>query len=218
MTPQVIPEITNLSPDSDLIAAIKFPCSQTNEALSILINRHSGTFHNTVNKHANKKPWLFADFVSDKPLFFYQKALSYDASKTASFCTYLTHSVRWACLNIFTEDMKKTVIDIDELNQQADAEDYSQMTGVFGAKDLRVEDFSQEDSRKSLEECDNLSYIRKEMLNLPRLEQQVINARFFPEGDKEKDWKSVSSETGVCAFWAMQRKDAAIKKLQESFA
>lgn len=210
--------ITESSPDSSLIAAIKSPCSQTNDALTILINRHSGTFHNTVAKHGSKKPWLFTDFIADKPLFFYQKVLSFDETKNASFCTYLTHCVRWACLGIFSEDMKKTCIDIEELNQQADSEDFSQMTGVFGAKDLRIEDFTTEDSRKSLEFSDNLSYIKEELKNFPPLEQQIMNARFFPEGNKSTNWKQVSNETGICAYWAMLKKDGTIKKLQESIS
>jgi len=210
--------ITESSPDSSLIAAIKSPCSQTNDALTILINRHSGTFHNTVAKHGSKKPWLFTDFIADKPLFFYQKVLSFDETKNASFCTYLTHCVRWACLGIFSEDMKKTCIDIEELNQQTNSEDFSQMEGVFETKNLRIEDFTTEDSRKGLEDSDLIDYIKIQMATFSPLEQQVLNARYFPEGNKPANWKQVSSETGVCAYWAMTKKDNAIKKLQESIS
>lgn len=92
------------------------------------------------------------------------------------------------------------------------------MTGVFGAKDLRIEDFTTEDSRKSLEFSDNLSYIKEELKNFPPLEQQIMNARFFPEGNKSTNWKQVSNETGICAYWAMLKKDGTIKKLQESIS
>jgi hypothetical protein len=209
-------QINDSTPDLTLIAAIKAQNRASSTALTILVDRHSGTFHNTVRKHAFTKPWLFTDFIADKATFFYQKALTYDPTKKSSFPTYLTSATRFACLDIFNASKFKEIQieEITNLCQQTD--DDCPESPLFKWDCDDVEKISSEDFRSSVEETDVFSYIKSKLETMTPLQKTVINARYFPQGSKEVQWDEIASQTGKCNYWCLQKRDEAVNKLREA--
>jgi RNA polymerase sigma factor (sigma-70 family) len=100
--------------DLSLITRIK----EENDSSSLLelIDRHSGIYVEMVNKTVsdscdfiNKK-----DILLDKDYSIYAAAIKYKPDKNTKFSTYLAHSTRWKCLNLYNKKRKMLEEPLDD--------------------------------------------------------------------------------------------------------
>jgi len=92
--------------DIELIENLKE--SHCQDALSELINRHSGIFYDIVNHYfpINNKMAGREEILDDMELLFYKSSIRYDQTKGAKFSTFLGNETKWYCLNYYNKNKK----------------------------------------------------------------------------------------------------------------
>jgi len=104
--------------DQELINKIKE--DQDNESLIEIINRHSGVYHDMVDKFMSGNHNC-ADrdaILQDKEFAIYNSVLKYDSSRGAKFPTYLANEAKWKCLNTLTRNKKFQKCSLEDLLKQ----------------------------------------------------------------------------------------------------
>lgn len=164
--------------DNDLADMVRNEANQ--DALSILIDRHSGICYKIYNKYFhNNTSTIAKDVEEQKDLLIYQAAKTFDPSHGAKFSTWLGNVVTYACLNACNQYKKESTIDGDVLKYLADQ--YSNEEASYQSKDH-----------------DMISHI-KNIINMSSDEtaKEVIKMRYFTEGSKVKTFKEIANHYGV---------------------
>ncbi|MDA7495684.1 hypothetical protein OAH07_01380 [Verrucomicrobia bacterium] len=92
--------------DIELVEDLKEQHSQ--DALSELVNRHSGIFYDIVNHYfpVNNKMAGREEILDDMEFLFYKSSIRYDETKGAKFSTFLGNETKWYCLNYYNKNKK----------------------------------------------------------------------------------------------------------------
>lgn len=108
--------------DQELIDRVKE--DQDNDSLLEIINRHSGVYHDMVDRFlsGNKNSAERESLLEDKEFTIYNSVMKYDSSRGAKFPTYLANEAKWKCLNSLTRKKKFQKCSLEELLKQPQSE------------------------------------------------------------------------------------------------
>lgn len=89
------------------------------EALKMLIDRHSALCNSLYKKYSNSmmnSGVHLQDVVDQKDYIVYKSAMSFDPCKNSKFSTWLYNQVRYQCLNCINENSHYLTLETDKLN------------------------------------------------------------------------------------------------------
>jgi RNA polymerase sigma factor (sigma-70 family) len=89
------------------------------EALKMLIDRHSALCNSLYKKYSNSminSGVHLQDVVDQKDYIVYKSAMSFDPCKNSKFSTWLYNQVRYQCLNCINENSHYLTLEADKLN------------------------------------------------------------------------------------------------------
>lgn len=89
------------------------------EALKMLIDRHSALCNSLYKKYSNSmisSGIHLQDIVDQKDYIVYKSAMSFDPCKNSKFSTWLYNQVRYQCLNCMNENSHYLTLETDKLN------------------------------------------------------------------------------------------------------
>lgn len=164
--------------DADLADLVKNNANQ--EALSALIDRHSGICYKIYNKYFhNNTSTIAKDIEEEKDLLIYQAAKTFNPSFGTKFSTWLGNIVTYACLNACNEYKKEMTLESDVLKYLTDQHSNQEMSFIEKNNDI-------------------MSYIKNiiEMSN-DQTAKEVIKMRYLSEGSKVKTFKEIADHFGV---------------------
>lgn len=155
---------SNLS-DIDLIGKVKK--ENDSEALMTLISRHSGIYHNVVNKYTYVPEVERSDLIDHKAFSIYQYALAFDPAKNVKFSSYIGQRIKYECQSliqkkIMVEEVSELLPDTSEKYQDTDLISFI----IDNAQDL--------DDRRFL---------------------KIFKLRHF--GEKKKSWRAIAKAVGM---------------------
>jgi hypothetical protein len=101
--------------DLQLIQAIKQ--ENNSEALSILVNKHTGVYLNVINKYTYVPHFERQEMIDHKLLNIYNYALAYDPSRGMQFSTFVGQSVKWECQGLVNKYPEPEEIKFDVLEE-----------------------------------------------------------------------------------------------------
>lgn len=164
--------------DTDLTKMVRE--NANSEAMSALIDRHSGICHTIYNKYfKNNTTSIARDVEDDKNLLIYQAAKTFDSSFGARFSTWLGNVVTYACLNACGRYKKEIDMDNKVLSYLTDQQ-------------------LNEDATYSLNDKEFLASIKRAIdLSSDEAAKGVLKMRYFDEGGKVKTFKEISEHFGV---------------------
>lgn len=162
--------------DQELIDRIKE--NQDNDSLIEIISRHSGVYHDMVDKFLSGERNM-ADrdsLLQDKEFTIYNSVLKYDSSRGAKFPTYLANETKWKCLNTLTKNKKFQKCSLDDLlKQPQDKSDleFCENSEVFSLFD------------KFLEKEKDLRF------------KKIIDMRYNGPHNKLTPWRKIAKKLGM---------------------
>jgi RNA polymerase sigma factor (sigma-70 family) len=181
--------------DQELIIKVKEDnCS---DALSELINRHSGICYDIYNKYFKTAQSVDAQEVKDhKNFLIFKAAQSFDETRGAKFSTWLGNTVTYACLNVC--GLKSKSIQVEE----------STLNFLVDSKTNESFDIDNQDK-------ETLDYI-KDIISQSHDEnaKKVVNIRYFSGGKKPKSFKFIADKLGVSVQTAINWHDKFIELLR----
>lgn len=183
-----MPSLSSLS-DAELIKKIKE--ENSSEAVSALIDRHSGCYHNEAKKYLNNPYVDYNQVIENKPYLIWQAALKYDSSR-GSFSNFVTNTARYECYSMIYES-KKT-----KKSQKVDIEE------AFSVKD----EFANDKSREIK------TYI-EEIVGKDERKKKIVMDRFFSGSSKPTPWRDVGKKNGLSAWGAILVANETISKIKE---
>jgi DNA-directed RNA polymerase sigma subunit (sigma70/sigma32) len=183
--------------DSELASLIKK--QEDDQALNILIERHSGIYVDMIGRYGSKSlsENEIHDLINERDLVIYKAALDYDENR-AKFCTHVGNKAKYLCLSKKTENKKKgQTISFESI-------DYS-------------EESSEMLPSEKCEINENFSRIMKMINDHSDDRVQVIfKERYFGgEGGKLKTWKKISQKIGISTPGCINIHDRTIKEFQK---
>jgi RNA polymerase sigma factor (sigma-70 family) len=164
--------------DSHLASLVKE--SADTDALSTLIDRHSGICYKIYNKYFyNNKSSFAKDVEEQKDLLIYQAAKTFNPDFGTKFSTWLGNVITYACLNACNEQKKELSLDDDILKYLTDS-------------------YSNHESSFYIKEAEILNHI-KDIIDMSSDEtsKEVIKMRYFTDDKKVKTFKEIADHFGV---------------------
>jgi RNA polymerase sigma factor (sigma-70 family) len=164
--------------DTYLAALVKNSADQ--EALNLLINRHSGICYKIYNKYFhNNYSSIARDVEEQKDSLIYHAAKTFNPKIGAKFSTWLGNIITYACLNACNEHKKEVAFEDDILKYLADSESNDKLYSLSKDSDLisHIKDIIETSN-------DNTS-------------KEVIKMRYFTEDSKVKTFKEIADHFGV---------------------
>lgn len=89
------------------------------EALKMLIDRHSALCNSLYKKYSNSmmnSGVHLQDVIDQKDYIVYKSAMSFDPCKNSKFSTWLYNQIRYQCLNCINENSHYLTLETDKLN------------------------------------------------------------------------------------------------------
>ena len=184
------PELTELVKQSD-----------HEEALGLLIERHSGIYVDMVRRYASKSLPSndVVDIIDEKDYIIYKAALDYDENK-AKFSTHVGNKAKYLCLS------RKTARKNGKIMLPFDSIDYSKESS-----DLHPDE--------SCEIKESLFSI-VELINDHRDERVkiIFKERYFGgEKGKLQTWKNIGEQIGVSAQGCINIHDRTLEEFKKQF-
>lgn len=182
------PELTNMVKEED-----------HEEALNVLICRHSGIYIDMVRRYASKSLPAndIADIINDKDYIIYKAALDYDESK-AKFSTHVGNKAKYLCLSKKTARKKSSnILNFDSI-------DYS-------------EESSELHPDESCEIKESFSSIIH-LINNHRDERvkTIFKERYFGgERGKLETWKNIGNKIGISAQGCINIHDKTLEEFKK---
>ncbi|MDB4317722.1 hypothetical protein N9973_00330 [bacterium] len=182
------PELTELIKESD-----------HEEALGLLIERHSGIYVDMVRRYASK--YLpsndIVDIIGDKDLIIYKAALDYDESK-AKFSTHVGNKAKYLCLS------RKTARKNGRKFLPFDSIDYSEES-----KDLHPDEGC-EKKESFIALIDLIDSHRDDRVKI------IFKERYFGgERGKFQTWKRIAEQVGISAQGCINIHDKTLKEFKK---
>ena len=171
------PELTELVKQSD-----------HEEALGLLIERHSGIYVDMVRRYASKSLPSndVVDIIDEKDYIIYKAALDYDENK-AKFSTHVGNKAKYLCLS------KKTARKNGKIMLSFDSIDYSK-------------------------ESDNLHPVELINSHRDERVKIIFKERYFGgEKGKLQTWKNIGEQVGVSAQGCINIHDRTLEEFKKQF-
>lgn len=95
--------------EADLITRVKN--ERDSEALTALINNHTGIYLSVVNRYANSYPNTIrrGDLADDKLFNIYSFILDYDPTRGTKLSTYIGDRTNWMCKTLLKQDARNPI-------------------------------------------------------------------------------------------------------------
>jgi hypothetical protein len=90
---------------SDLDLSIKVRDENSSEAITALIDRHSGVYHNVANQHRGNPYVKYNEVINNKSFVIWKAAMKFDP-KLGSFANLVSNEAKFECYS-FIYDSKK---------------------------------------------------------------------------------------------------------------
>lgn len=120
--PNMLPfEISQLQLARDQDLAHMVQESRSNEAMSEIINRHTGVYLSVINGF-NLPAMIKSDLIDQKDTNIYSYTLNYDPNRNMKVSSYIYMSAKYECLKALDKDKTKMS---DELDENAFSESFS---------------------------------------------------------------------------------------------
>jgi len=182
------PELTNMIKEED-----------HEEALNILICRHSGIYIDMVRRYASKSLPAndIADIINDKDYVIYKAALDYDENK-AKFSTHVGNKAKYLCLSKKTARKKSSnIINFDSI-------DYSEESSELHP------DESCEIKESFSSVFDLINNHRDERVKI------IFKERYFGgERGKLETWKNIGDKIGISAQGCINIHDKTLEEFKK---
>ena len=183
------PHLTNLVKEED-----------SEEALDLLINRHSGIYADMVKRYASQSLSIneIHDLMNEKDYVIYKAALEYDESK-AKFSTHVGNKAKYLCLS------KKTASKKNYRTLSFESIDYSEQSSEMHPNDKCEinESFTKIMSLINNHNDDRVKIIFKE--------------RYFGgERGKLNTWKNIGDQIGLSAQGCINIHDRTLLEFQKN--
>lgn len=183
-------------PDSELARKVKEEADS--QAVSELIVRHSGVYHNSTKPYLNSPHFSYQESLDEKPFTIYSAALSYDAGKGA-FGTFLGSVTRNRCLQI-----------IKDKNKFAKNESWDEINfDILPAKTPTL--------HSELEARDGLEVIQKVVGGMTKRKQRVFRKRFLDHSDNSAlgKWEGIAESERTSKWGCIVSARMIQRKLRE---
>jgi len=169
------------------------------EALELLINRHSGVYADMVKKYASKSLSIneIYDIMNEKDYVIYKAALDYDENK-AKFSTHVGNKAKYLCLS------KKTASKKNNRTLSFDSIDYAEESSEMhpNAKCEINESFTA-----------ILDLINSHKDHRVKI---IFKERYFGgEKGKLNTWKNIGKKIGLSAQGCINIHDKTLKEFQK---
>ena len=184
--------------DQELIDLVKSNSRKASQAMTEIINRHSGIFIEMVNHFVpiNSPYCDRKDLIEEKEYHIYKALLKYDESRGAKFSTHLGNEAKWLCLNSYNKAKSKSTFSCSD--QQFDIE--PQFNPIS----------------KTIEQ-DAYNKIVKIIEDYPdERVQKIFKMRYIKgDGNKVMPWRKISNELNMSIQGCINIHNTAITKIQK---
>jgi len=184
--------------DQELIDIVKEDERNASQAMTEIINRHSGIFIEMVNHFVpiNSPYCDRKELIEEKEYHIYKALLKYDESRGAKFSTHLGNEAKWLCLNSYNKAKSKATFSCSD--QQFDVEPH------FNPISKTIEEEAYNKIVKIIE-----SYPDERV-------QKIFKMRYIKgEGNKVMPWRKISNELSMSIQGCINIHNTAIKKIQK---
>jgi len=172
----------SLKEDLSLISSVK---EGDNEAIKLLINKHSGICVDTYKKYINLPTicgFISDEIISSKDYIIYNSAKTYDPTMGSKFSTWLSNQTRYFCLNC-----------INKYNKLIPTED----TELFNLIEIKNKDTeaSMSEKERNAEAIDLIKEIIPQLHN--EKIKECMNRKYFSDDGECKSYTCVAKEMNV---------------------
>jgi len=184
--------------DQDLIDIVKGNKEDCSNAMTEIINRHSGIFIEMVNYFVPvDSPYCDRrELIEDKKFYIYKALMKYDKTKGTKFSTHLGNEAKWLCLNIYNKNKNKLMLPSSDI--QYDKE------------------LTENPHAKSIEQ-ESLKRVVEIIKDYPDDRVNKIFTMRYIDGDKNRvmPWKTISKELNMSIQGCINIHNQAIKNIQK---
>jgi len=184
--------------DLELINKIKLGDDGSSDAMSEIIDRHSGIFIEIINQYipCNNIYCNKDDIISEKNFYIYKAVLKYDENRGTKFSTHLGNEAKWLCLNTYNKNKNRITI------ASSDKDFDKNLTEEPHKVSLRKEVFK---------------HIVKFINSHPDPRVKKIFTMRYIQGEKNKlmPWKKISKELNMSIQGCINIHNSIIKNLQK---
>lgn len=174
--------LKNLENRSDIALAYLVKKYEDNEALKILINRHSGIFNSIFNKvNIKYDNCSLSNDIGEKDFEIYNACKTFDLNRKCKFITWLGNSIRF-----------KLLVKVRRFGLKESKE--IQLGGYEDVLDLRI-DFPKPTNYKFYERLKLVKKIISEIEN-PR-DKKIFELRYFSENKEDRKFKNIAKKIGL---------------------
>lgn len=183
--------------DLDLIKIVKQGGKNSSEAMTEIINRHSGIFIEIINHYvpANSPYCNKEDMIKEKSFYMYKALIKYDETKGTKFSTHLGNEAKWLCLNSYNKAKSRS---------------------MFSASDYEFDKPTEENPHINLINEESLNKVMKIINDFPDERVEKIFKMRYIDGDKNKvmPWKKISKDLNMSIQGCINIHNKIIKKIQ----
>lgn len=192
-----------LSPENELKLVERVKTAHDSEALTTLINQHTGIYHMVVNKYAATYPHVInaGEMSDDKMLNIYQFVMAYKPDKNMALGTYIGSRTDWLCRSMLKTENRNPLtmvaantLDSEEEEQIVTIPDTSfdaQVTEV-AHRDLAIDEIVKESSITGDAQFNRILSMRNSSMS----------------------WRAIGKEIGISHEWARKIYNENILKLK----
>jgi len=183
--------------DEQLINKVQYGTDDSSEAMSEIIDRHSGIFIEIINQYVpcNNIYCNKDDMISEKNFHIYKAVMKFDKERGAKFSTHLGNEAKWLCLNTYNKN--KNRISISSSDQDFD------------------KDLTEDPHKKSLRK-ETFKYIIKFINTHPDPRVKKIFTMRYIKGEMNKlmPWKKISKELNMSIQGCINIHNSVVKNLK----
>ena len=183
--------------DEQLINKVQDGSLDSSDAMSEIIDRHSGIFIEIINQYVpcNNIYCNKDDMISEKNFHIYKAVMKFDKERGAKFSTHLGNEAKWLCLNTYNKN--KNRISISASDQDFD------------------KDLTEDPHKKSLRK-ETFKYVIKFINAHPDPRVKKIFTMRYIKGEKNKlmPWKKISEELNMSIQGCINIHNSVVKNLK----
>lgn len=184
--------------DIELINIIKEGERSSSQAMTEIINRHSGIFIEMVNYFvpANSPYCSRQDMIEEKEFYIYKAVLKYDPNRGTKFSTHLGNEAKWLCLNSYNKAKSKP---------------------IFFSSDQDYDKEISESPHKKLIEEESFNKIVNIINEHPDERVKKIFQMRYIDGEKNRvmPWKRISAHLNMSIQGCINIHNTAITKIKQ---
>jgi DNA-directed RNA polymerase specialized sigma subunit len=166
--------------EDDLSLVNKVKMTGDSDAMSQIINSHTGIFVQTLEKSLPTDQFSTQreDFKNERAFHMYDAVMKYKPDSAMKFSTFLGQTIKWKCLTLKNRGPDKDTVFIDSLESPIAEKEPDDCSGKF-----KVEEIFQ--------------YAEKYPNELAR---KIVNLRY--DSGSKVSWKQVAKTLDISVSWA----------------